>query len=83
METIKVELKVDGLGVDVDRKEFGMALKTWRLRRGVSQEEAGKMLGVSRYTIIRVEKADDISWQTAYKVFARFAEQLRKEGAQP
>lgn len=82
METIKVEMKVDGLGVDIDRQDFAMALKTWRLRRGLTQQQAGTMLGVSRYTIIRVEKAEDISWQTAYRVFARFAEQLRKEGAE-
>lgn len=82
MESIKVEMKVRGIGMDVDRNDFALALKTWRIRKGLTQTEAGQLLGTSRYTIIRIEKAKEISWPMAYRVFARFADELRKESNQ-
>lgn len=74
---MKIERK--GLEMEINREDFAMQLLTWRLRTGRSQIEAGKILGCSRYTIIDIEKAKPISWRMAYRVFARFAEQLRKE----
>lgn len=74
---MKIERK--GLEMEINREDFGLQLLTWRLRTGRSQIEAGKILGCSRYTIIDIEKAKPISWRMAYRVFARFAEQLRHE----
>lgn len=79
MESIEVKLERKGLELDMDREAFAIQLKTWRIRSGLTQIEAGKLFGCSRYTIIDIEKAKPVSWRTAYKVFARFAEHLRKE----
>ena len=79
METIEVRIERKGLEMDIDRESFALELKTWRIRKGYTQEEAGKLLGCSRYVIIDCEKAKSISWRMAYRVFARLAEQIRKE----
>lgn len=79
MEQIEVKIERKGLEADIDRQDFAYQLQLWRLRSGKSQAEAGQTLGCSRYTIIDIEHARPISWRMAYKVFARFAEQLRKE----
>lgn len=82
METINVEMKRDGLSMECDRQEFALALKTWRLRRGLTQKQVAEMFGLSRWTIIDIEKAKSINWKTAYRAFAKLAEELRKEGQQ-
>lgn len=80
MEVIKAEMKRVGLEMETDRETFAMALKTWRLRQGKTQEEVGQAWGVSRYTIMRAEAAKPITWELAYRLFARLAEELRREG---
>lgn len=80
MKTIKVEVKREGLSMTMDREDFAMALKTWRLRQGLTQREVAQQWGVSRWTIIRIERAENISWTMAYRVFARLAEALKEEG---
>lgn len=77
----KIELKMErkGLEMDVDKQEFAMALKTWRLRQGLTQEELGKRWGCSRFTIIRAERAKDVTWEMAYRLFARLAIELENE----
>lgn len=79
MEQIKVEMKRDGLRMEADREEFAMALKTWRLRTNKSQDEVAQEWGCSRWTILRAERAKPISWMMAYRLFAKLAEELRKE----
>lgn len=69
-----------GLEMDVNRQEFALALKTWRLRRGLTQKQVGDAWGVSRWTIMRAESARDVTWETAYRLFARLSQELRKEG---
>lgn len=78
---IVAKVKRDHLTMKVDKEEFAMALKTWRIRNNLTQEQAGKRWGLSRWTIMRIEKADDISWITAYKCFAKLSDELRKEFA--
>lgn len=80
MEQIKVEMKPNGLEMDVNKQEFALALKTWRLRQGLTQREVGARWGCSRYTILRAEGAKQLTWEMAYKLFARLSEELRKEG---
>lgn len=79
MEKITVEMRPHGLEMDVNKQEFALALKTWRLRNGLTQKEAGERIGCSRYTIIRAEKAKNVTWEMAYKLFAKLAVELRKE----
>lgn len=79
MEQINVEMKRQDLSMQVDRAEFALALKTWRLRSAKTQQEVATAWGCSRYTIIRAEKGKPITWEMAYKMFARLSEELRKE----
>lgn len=80
METIKVEMKQEGLSMEVDKQAFAMALKTWRLRKGLTQAEVGQRWGCSRYTIMRAEKTKDVTWEMAYRLFARLSVELANEG---
>lgn len=79
MKQIKVEMKRQGLEMDINQQDFAMALKTWRLRQGLTQEEVGKRWGCSRFTIIRAERAKNVTWEMAYKLFAKLAGELEKE----
>lgn len=79
MKQIIAEMKPQGVTMDVDRQQFALALKTWRLRANLTQREVGEMWNTSRYTIMKAEKAKPISWEQAYKLFARLSEELRKE----
>lgn len=72
-------MKPQGVTMNVDRQQFALALKTWRLRANLTQREVGEMWNTSRYTIMKAEKAKAISWEQAYKLFARLSEELRKE----
>lgn len=65
--------------MEVDRNEFALALKTWRLRQALTQQQVAQRFGVSRYTIMDAEKAKSISWEMAYRLFARLSEELVKE----
>lgn len=79
MKKIEVKMERVGLTLDIDKEAFAVALKTWRLRNGLTQAQAGEKWGLSRYTIMRAESGKDITWQTAYRMFARLSEELRKE----
>lgn len=80
MKQIKVEMKRQGLEMEINRQDFAMALKTWRLRQGLSQAKVGEMFGTSRFTILRAEAAKPVTWESAYKLFAKLAKELEKEG---
>ena len=79
MEQIKVEMKPAGLSMEVDKQEFALALKTWRLRNGLTQKQVGERWGCSRYTILRAEAAKNLTWEMAYRLFAKLSNELRKE----
>lgn len=79
MERINVEMKPQGLTMDVDKNEFALALKTWRLRQGLTQREVGQRFGCSRYTVMRAENAKEVTWEMAYRLFAKLANELKKE----
>lgn len=72
-------MKPQGLTMDVDKNEFALALKTWRLRQGLTQRQVGEKWGCSRYTVMRAENAKDVTWEMAYRLFAKLANELRKE----
>lgn len=81
MDKIEAKMERQGLTMETDREEFAMALKTWRLRTGKTQEDVAKAWRCSRYTILRAERAKPISWMMAYRLFAHLAQELRKENA--
>lgn len=79
MDKIKVTMKQKGLTMEADRNDFALALKTWRLRQGLTQAEVGKRWNCSRFTIMRAENAKAVTWEMAYRLFARLSEELKKE----
>lgn len=79
MEQIKVEMKPIGLEMTADRNDFALALKTWRLRSGLTQRQVAQKFKCSRYTIMDAENGKKVSWEMAYRLFARLADELRKE----
>lgn len=79
-EDVTIKYNPERLQVDIDKNEFALSLKTWRLRNGLTQKKAGEMIGCSRYTIMRAEAGDKISWESAYRMFAKLARELEKEG---
>lgn len=80
MKKIEVKLEQKGLEIDINKIDFAMALKTWRLRQGLTQKQVGDMWGCSRYTILRAESGKNLTWEMAYKMFAKLAQELKKEG---
>lgn len=82
MEQITVNAEPRGLEMEIDRERFALALRTWRLRQNLTQEQVGSRWGCSRYTINRAEKGRPMSWMTAYKLFAHLADELRLEAKQ-
>lgn len=79
MEQFKVEMQRVGLTMEVDREQAAMALKTWRLRSNLTQAEVAERWGMSRYTILRAECGRAISWQMAYRIFAKLTAELERE----
>lgn len=79
MKKIQVEFKPDGITMDTDREQFALALKTWRLRAGLTQNQVADRWGTSRYTIIKCENAKPVSWPQAYRIFAQLAKELKNE----
>lgn len=79
MEKIIAEMRPAGLSMEVDREQFALALKTWRLRAGKTQQQVGTQWGCSRFTILRAENGKPLTWEMAYRLFAKLSEELRKE----
>lgn len=78
-----IEPKRQGLSLEIDRQEFAMQLKTWRLRIGLTQRQTAQRWGVSRETINKAEGAKPITWELAYRLFVRLSDELRAEGGTP
>lgn len=78
-KTISVTMESKGISMETDKREFALALKTWRLRQGLTQRQVADRFGVSRYTIMRSERAGNITWMMAYRLFAKLSDELKKE----
>ena len=79
-QPIVVNMKIGDLKMEADKNEVALALKTWRLRQGLTQKRLGERWGMSRYTIMRAESASNITWEMAYRIFAKLSSELQKEG---
>lgn len=79
MKTIKCEMNREGLSMETDQEQFAMALKTWRLRKGYTQKHLAHLWGVSRFTIMRAEGAQQMTWEMIYRLFARLSHELEVE----
>lgn len=55
----------------VDKNELALKVRQFRVLQGLTQQQLGEKCGVSRFTIMRIENAQDITWESAYKVFAK------------
>ena len=76
---IKVEMKQQGLTMQADQQDFALALKTRRLRQGLTQAQVGRRWDCSRFTVMRAENAKNVTWEMAYRLFAKLSDELRKE----
>lgn len=75
MEQLIIKLERQGTDLVTNQEEFAVALKTWRVRNGLTQAELAAKAGLSRYTIMRVEKASRLAdWKTLYKLFNLIAD---------
>lgn len=74
-----MEMKQNGLSMEIDRNEFAMTLKKWRLRHELTQSALAKKWQCSRFTIMRAENAKPLTWEMAYKLFVKLADELQKE----
>jgi transcriptional regulator with XRE-family HTH domain len=54
---------------DAVLREFGQRLERLRLVRNISQEELGGLAGVSRATVIRVERGESVQMSTMVKLW--------------
>ena len=79
MKQIKCTMKTKGLTMECDRQEFALALKTWRLRAGLTQAAVARRWGDSRFTIMRAEAARQITWEMAYRLFNQLSHELENE----
>jgi transcriptional regulator with XRE-family HTH domain len=50
-------------------RELGQRLERLRLARNISQEELGRLAGVSRATVIRVERGESVQMSTMVKLW--------------
>lgn len=80
METIKCEMKAKGLTMEVDKQEFALALRTYRLRQALTQRQLAALWGVGRDAILKAENGQNISWMMAYRLFAKLSAALKEEG---
>lgn len=71
--------RANGSEMEFDQKAFGLELKKYRLRNNKTQAELGEEWGLSRYTIMRAELGKNISWESAYRLFARLAREVAHE----
>ena len=69
----------NGLKLDINRQEFALELKTWRLRNGHTQAYIATKWGCSRYTIMRAEQGKNITWEMAYRLFMHLLNELKNE----
>ena len=83
MAKLTIKMKREGVKVTSDREQVAVAVKTYRLRQGLTQARLGELWGVSRWTIMRIEAAEAVAWETSYRIFARLANDLQKEGVEP
>ena len=75
VKELTIKLEHHGSDLVTNREDFAIAVKTWRVRQGMTQRELAKATGLSRFTIMRVENASrETSWITVYKLFNYMAE---------
>lgn len=79
MKLAEVEIRQNGISLEIDKVQFALALKTYRLRQGLTQEALGQKWGCSRYTILRAESGRGLTWEQAYRIFAKLSNELEKE----
>lgn len=77
MEILEPKMQPDGLKMKTDATHFALALKTWRLRRGLTQRAAASAMGISRHSLLRVENAREVSWEIQYRILAHISDDLR------
>lgn len=76
---INPEMHQKGIMLETDVPTFAVALRTWRIRQNMSQEQVARRWGVSRHTILRCESGKDQHWTTRYRLFYCLCKELNAE----
>lgn len=79
VNNITLKMEQQGLKMVTDKEQFAVALKTWRIRQGLTQQQLADKWGVSRYSILRAEGAKEIGWIAIYRMFNQMAAEMREE----
>lgn len=75
MKTTKTKLMTPD-----EREALGRELLAWRVRNRATQSQAGAAIGVSRFTIARIEKeSEQVDDKTAYRAYAYLVRELKRE----
>lgn len=69
-------MKPKGARMEADIEKFALALRTWRIRQGLTQRQAAAQMGVSRDSILRAENQRAVSWETMYRIFIHLSENI-------
>lgn len=73
-------IRTRGTRIYADFEKLAVMVLKYRIRQGLSQRELGERWGVSRWTIIRIERGRKVTPMTAYKCFNKLAQALEREG---
>lgn len=65
-----------GARMEADIEKFALALRTWRIRQGLTQRQAAAQMGVSRDSILRAENQRPVSWEIMYRIFVHLSENV-------
>lgn len=80
MKEITVRMHpIKGVAMECDREQFALALKTWRLRHGLTQQQVAERFNVSRWSIMKAEASKPITWEMTYRLFAALSRELENE----
>lgn len=76
---IEAKVKQRGLTIETDAVQLAMSLKTYRLRKGLTQSQLAAQWGCSRHTIMRLEGTKKTTWEMMYRVFNHLNEAMMQE----
>lgn len=72
-------IKRRGSKIEINRDDLAVELKMYRCKQGLTQRQLADEWGVSRWSIIRTEAAQEVSIGLTILIYARLTECLRKQ----
>lgn len=72
-------IKRKGSKIEINRDDLAVELKMYRCKRGLTQRQLADEWGVSRWSILRTEAAEEVSIGLTILIYSRLTECLRKQ----